>query len=401
MPSSRAFGRSLCRVSLLALMFPTLALAQQPAPAAPTPPPAPAPAATTPPAQPAPASLIRGGWHEPIAKPAGMLRVATFNVENLFGPAAEGHKDDAKRPAEPKPESELKALSEVIKSLDADVLALQEVESLETLTKFRDTYLKDLGYQHIVSIDSADPRGIENSVLSRFPLKDPQVWPNLPLGNVHPAKWGREPNEFAGQPITFRRSPLRVTVEVPAKGDKPAYDLTLFVVHHKSGQPGGYWREREAAKTVELTQDVVAKDPAANIIILGDFNSRPGDAPMAAYKGVGFIDAFADREPGNTKWYTHASDRAIDHILLNPNAAAEWNKDTRFILGTPQRPAKADWRSTPTPPGYASDHYPVVIDLIPVNKPVPPQPAPAPAASPSKPASSENAPPAQAPSTKP
>jgi hypothetical protein len=39
--------------------------------------------------------------------------------------------------------------------------------------------------------------------------------------------------------------------------------------------------------------------------------------------------------------------------------------ETRFVLGTPQRPENADWRKTEPPAGYGSDHYPVVVDLNP------------------------------------
>lgn len=371
---------------------------QPPTPSAPpSPPAAPAkpaqaqPSASPASVDPAPAAgTIRHGLSEPIAKKPGTLRVASYNLENLFAAAPAGTKTDPQsdakegdrdaQPADPKPDAHLKALAEAIRRVNADVLACDEVESLTTLTSFRDKYLADMGYQYIVSLDSGDTRGIEQSVLSRYPLKDARVWPGLPLGGTHPEKWGRDANHEAGKPITYRRSPLRVTVEVPPPSGSPPdakpYTLTLFAVHYKSGSPGGYWREREAAKTIELVREVETENPAANVVILGDFNARPQEKPVRLFIDAGFTDAFGDLNLKDPKYITHASDRVIDHIILNRNAAPELVKDTRFVLGTPQRASNADWRNTPPPPGYASDHYPIVIDLLTTDQPVP-QPAPA------------------------
>lgn len=339
------------------------ALALQPAATAPV---AEPPAAVAP-AQPgadAPKEYRFGTAVAP-AKPAGTFRLMTYNVENLFDdqddPALTGAQDDKDMT---KPESHRRAAADAIRRAQPDVIALQEVESLQALLWWRDEFLKDMGYDHVVSLDSGDGRGIENSVLSRYPLSDPKVWPDAPLGGTHPNK-----SEFRGQPIEFRRSPLRVTVTVPAasEGAKP-YVLTLFVVHQKSGGDNGYWREREAAKTVELAKELLTQDPNYNIVILGDMNCEAAQNPFRYYLDGGFIDAFADRVRRQSKWVTHESGRAIDHILLSPAAAKELVRETRFILGMPARPEGVDWRRTPPPEGFASDHYPVVVDLYATDK---------------------------------
>ncbi len=344
------------------------ALAFQPA-AAPTTPTTPTTPPTAPPAVVAPAqpeaavpTEYRFGTAVAPAKPAGAFRLMSYNVENLFDdqddPSLSGAQEDKDMT---KSESHRRAAADAIRRAQPDVIALQEVESLEALLWWRDEFLKDMGYDHVVSLDSGDSRGIENSVLSKYPLKDAQVWPDAPLGGTHPNK-----SEFRGQPIEFRRSPLKVTVSVPGEGgaaDAKAYELTLFVVHQKSGRDNGYWREREAAKTVELATELLAKDPNYNIAIVGDMNCEPAQNPFRVYTGAGFVDAFADRVKGASKWITHESNRAIDHILLSPGAARELVAETRFILGMPARPAGVDWRTTPPPEGFASDHYPVVVDL--------------------------------------
>jgi endonuclease/exonuclease/phosphatase family metal-dependent hydrolase len=323
-------------------------------------------------------AVIRFGVERPVPRPAGTIRIASYNVENLFDPPATGRPD----PAQPvKPDEHRDGLARAIRAIDADVLALQEVGSLEVLKKFRDEYLADMGYEHVVSIDAGDSRGIENSVLSRFPLRDPTLWIGLELGGSQPDRMGRDRNPEAGRPFAFRRSPLRVTVEVPASRvadiltgkagaeDARPYILTLFVVHHKAGRSAGEqeWRLWEARKIVELAKEVEQTIDGANIIVLGDFNAGLDEPPMRTYLDAGFVDAFKERSTGDPRFLTHASQRAIDFILLNQNARHELVPETAFILGTPQRPLNMDWRTTPPPPGYASDHSPVVIDLRPAD----------------------------------
>lgn len=338
----------------------------------------------------------RFGLEAPLARSAGAIRLATYNIENLFddqdNPAISGDIDDKNMT---KPEALCKAAAAAIRRLDADVLCMQEVESYEALIQFRDRYLAGMGYDHVVSIDAGDPRGIECSVLSRFPLSDPKVWRDLPLG-TEPEQVGNRANPNAGKALVMKRSPLRVTVDVPAehvarlrKAEHPGapaaeagpYRLTLFVVHHKSGRDFGFQREREAGVVVGLVQDLLKSDPEANVAVLGDFNAQLSEKPMAVYREAGMVSVFADRSARDAATTSHSSGRTIDHILLGANARAEFIPASRFVLGTIDRPEGADWRTTPPPPGYASDHYPVAIDLWPHDKPVEPaapaRPAPA------------------------
>lgn len=351
-------------------------------------------AENTPKARPETVGIRRFGSAEPPARTPGALRLATYNAENLFDdhddPAFSGDYEDA---GQAKPEPQLRALGAAIHKLDADVLAMEEVESYEALVEFRDKYLADMGYKFLVSIDAGDERGIEQSVLSRFPLSDSMNWPHLALGGVQPEKVGGRPNKDAGKPMQFHRSPLRVTVEVPdpAAPGLPAYRLTLFIVHQKSGKGFDYWREKEGAKGAELVEELEKAEPERNIAVLGDFNSSHGEGPVNQYAKAGLIDVFQSPpgrqgvtpqppEPGaapaSTKsraapdptFITHESGRAIDLILLNKAALRELVPGSLFVLGTPARPAGTDYRVTLPPPGYASDHYPAALELAPKDR---------------------------------
>lgn len=371
-------------VGLIAVLF----IAGQPAPTAPAQP-APQQPISNPTPQPPPEGpgrsggataprsterapgLLRFGRPEPLPRVAGAIRLASYNVENLFDdqddPALSGGVDDLD---DRKPDDECEAVAKALRAIDADVVALQEVESEAALRWFIDKHLDGLGYTHVVSLDAGDGRGIEQSVISRFPLRDVANWPGLEVGGVHPDRDGNRPHSRAGKPITFARSPLRVTVDVPAKDASadPAYTFTLFVVHLKSGPTSGYWREREAAKLVSLVGEFQGQNPDANVFVVGDFNARPGDGPIDIITRGGLFDAFGDRPRGDSAWITHSSGRVIDFIFATAPARPEIIPQTRFVLATPTRAEGVNWRTTPNPIGWASDHFPLVIDLTPADR---------------------------------
>jgi endonuclease/exonuclease/phosphatase family metal-dependent hydrolase len=226
-----------------------------------------------------------------------------------------------------------------------------------------------LGYEHLASFDVGYYRGIEQSVLSRFPITHAEVWPNLPLDDVR-----RNGPGFAAVPpkfrhgLTMQRSPLRADIRVDDD-----YELTLFVIHHKSGGDFRFQREAEAIRTIELIDEVRRRDRSRNIVVLGDFNAAPWDKSLRLYLAAGLVDVMAHRiiprwkdadqaEPNLYK--THESDRVLDYILLNSAAHREFVIGSAHVFGTLYDP-EYDWRTDPYPKGYASDHYPVIIDLIP------------------------------------
>jgi len=354
------------------------------------------------PAKPAPAketaNPIRLGV--PTAKPRtpGTIRVATYNVENLFDhkddPALKGDIEDMDLAAKPE---RCEALAKTIIATGAEIVALEEVESLEALTWFRDTYLKSAGFDHIASIQSGDSRGIEQAVMSKFPFKSAELAlpvDQLTLEGVHPASLPASDKAKVGKPIVMSRSPLKVQFVIPAekvsqllaeadaakqstaKGAKPKkekvfagkeYLFTLLVVHHKSGRDYAYQREAEAKKVLLLIEAMEKQNASSNILLAGDFNSLPQHEGPQVYFTGGLIDLFADRKKGDTTMMTHATNRSIDYLVVNKNMQPEVVMESRFILGTPLRPSNSDWKTTPEPAGYASDHLPVVVDIRPVD----------------------------------
>jgi endonuclease/exonuclease/phosphatase family metal-dependent hydrolase len=315
----------------------------------------------------------RFGHSEPFPRTEGAIRIATYNLLNLFD-----HEDDPKLSGEhddlPMATSDerCRALAAAIRAVDADIIALQEVESLACLTWFRDTYLPDLGYDCIVSHDAGYYRGVEQSVMSRFPITSSKVWPGINLDDIQRVGpgWEEIPEEDR-QGMTMQRSPLRVDIAV-----NDDYELTMFVLHHKAGRYR-HQREAEAVKVIELIDEVRSRDPSRNIVVLGDFNTAPWDKSLRLYLQAGMIDTLAHRiiprweedDVTETNLYkTHESDRVIDYILLNSAAHREFVIGSAHVYGT-LFDEDYDWREDPFPAGYAADHYPVIIDLVPRDAP--------------------------------
>jgi endonuclease/exonuclease/phosphatase family metal-dependent hydrolase len=234
----------------------------------------------------------RYGRETPLAKPEGAVRLAAYNVLNLFDPvddpSLDGKYDDLPMVT---PRDRCEAIARAIRAIDADVLCLEEVESEAALTWFRDEFLADMGYDHVASRDVGYYRGVEQSVLSRFPISGVTVWPEEDLSDMAAKKTGDGWESKGDAPTTFQRSPIMVDVEIPGvRGARDPYVLTVVVVHHKSGNFKKQ-RESEALQIVELLDARLQAEPDLNLVVLGDFNAGPRDKSVEVYRNAGFVNA--------------------------------------------------------------------------------------------------------------
>ncbi len=361
-------------------------------------------AATTKSAKPKRGPGLRYGLADAPTKTRA-IRLATYNAQNLFDhvddPKLTGEWDDLKLAIT---DDRAEALAKVIHRLDADVLFLEEIESKEALTWFRDTYLKDMGYVYLESLDAGYYRGVEQSVLSRFPTKNPRVFLDAKLATAsddaaptETAKDDSAKDESASKipedKSKFQRSPLAVDIEFP-----DGYLLTAYAIHHKAGgEKFNDHREAEAAKIIEFVKADMAKNPDANIVIVGDFNSTPTSTCRKLYKDAGLLSGYdyrseadrkkerdkslsaTDRDVLRDRYTTHESGRAIDYIILSPGFAKEIVPGSFFVLSSLHPGDAYDWKKDQPPAGYASDHYPIAIEFTPKDQKPKDQAKPAPA----------------------
>lgn len=294
------------------------------------------------------------------------LRLATFNAENLF---ARYRFKDALAPREDDgftindlafrihDEASKKITARAIRAVNADVICLQEVESLPVLDRFNSYYLGGMQYAHRAVIDCFDPRAIDVAVLSRFPIAS--------------LRSHRDERNRQGTAFLFSRDCLEVELAVDKK------ILTLYVNHFKSmmeGREATRARRQEQAERVAAIVDARWKKSGykGNFVVLGDLNDYPeGKTALAAlldHKGLANV---LTRLPAAEQW-THYyaggnSYSQLDYLLLS-KGLAQANAGTPAVMrrGLPWRAQKAtdarlDGVGDNEP--KASDHAALYMDI--------------------------------------
>jgi len=179
-----------------------------------------------------------------------ILKIATYNVENLFDLSPTGYKYKEYKPNtkslwnKKNYKIKLQNIARVIKDIDADIIALQEVSSLQALKDLRYTLKQKGVYYPYFKIADKKTTAIKVAILSKIPFvyaKELQVTSSYKYRNILEVK--------------FRIN---------------SADLYMFVNHWKSKSGAESMRIVSAKKLIRRI-DQIGDDK--NIIILGDFNS--------------------------------------------------------------------------------------------------------------------------------
>ena len=266
------------------------------------------------------------------------IRVATFNIRNLFDGIDDPYHLDETTKA--KPRTELDRLAATIKKIDADVLALQEVETRGYLERFNDVFLNELGYE-VVHFSGNDRRGSGLAMLTR-----------VPVGQVTSNRHRRFPGKD-GVMTRFSRDLLCVELE-PRSGK----DFEVWITHLKSKREGPAVTEpkrvAEAREIQRLYQERLDEKPDARILICGDFNDTIESNPIRELIGEGAsrLTSYWQTVPSGSVTYNLSPYQAmIDFIFCSPSAARDYADGTYRIeslslsqSGSDHNPVIADFR---------------------------------------------------------
>jgi len=365
------------------------------------------------------------------------VRIGTFNIENLLtrfdftgfrnqlrgdrvlrlyqiASAADYQRmEEARMIALTDDTRQLTALA--IAAADADILCLQEVESLEALQAFEFGYLYRMlgeGYRQKHVVEGNDSRGIDVAVMMRDVTRDGEpiefVGIRSHAGSTFDAM-GLYDTELAEtekpHDRIFRRDCLEIDVRI---GGRP---LTLYSVHFKSmnarrdekdgrlaTMPLRTAEARAVRRIIEMRFGGEGQAATSNFVICGDMNDyqerlvisgspRSGFAftpvteersALDVFSSDGFAENVVRRRPVDDRWtlfHAHGLQQRhlcqLDYIWLSPALARANPKAVPEIIrhGQPFR--------TPFPPGQAverfprtgwdrpkaSDHCPVVVEL--------------------------------------
>lgn len=291
-------------------------------------------------------------WLSPSLASGERLRVATYNLENynLTGRMTpEGFSKNA-----PKPERQKDALRAVIRAMNADILAVQEIGDARFVEELRrDLETEGIRYPHTVVLDGPDPHR-HVAVFSKKPFAEIARHARLETGFEIPS-----PGERVA---LVNRGLLGVTVTVEGR------PVRLYTVHLKSRltrdkRDPRAERERLAetgAVRAQLAADGVGA-PGALALLAGDFNDGPNSATLTRFtkfEGRPFLVMLDARDAAGADWTYRNDNKGFydrsDYAFVTPALRP-------FVTGAR---ALDHLRS-----GTASDHRPVVVELeIPAKK---------------------------------
>ena len=234
------------------------------------------------------------------------VRIATFNIRNLF----DGHDNPyySDETTRPKPRQEMEKLAATIQDINADVVSLQEVESRGYLERFNTVFLPDMGYE-VVHYSGNDLRSSGLAVLTR-----------IPVGQVvsHRHRRFKDPS---GGSRRFSRDLLCVELLHPFA---PSFEV--WVTHLKSKRGGAEATEpQRMAETGEIRRRLQQKlktNPNARVLLMGDFNDTLDSNPIKNLLSGGELTSFTRELPKDTVTYTLSPYQSlIDFIFASPQAS--------------------------------------------------------------------------------
>lgn len=320
------------------------------------------------------------------AEVGGDFSVGAFNVYNYFttfGGEARGADTPEQFAIQ---QSKIVA---AILALDADVVALQEIENSVKLGEPVDEAIADL----VGALNAVAGAGTWAYVPTPPELADPAIVDVITNGIIYQTATATPVGEsFADVDETvwdIAREPLAQTFDIDGK------IVTVVANHFKSKSPpsgntapepadlqGFFNAERvEQATRLMAFVDGIEADPAkgADVVLLGDFNAYHEEDPSQVIMAAGFADLVPDATDEFT--YTFNGELgSLDHAFVSESLAAavtgvdvwtinapEWS-DRGYAYGATE--AGTPFRSSDHDPikvGLSSAPAPVAVDIVSVN----------------------------------
>ncbi|MBV1931515.1 MAG: endonuclease/exonuclease/phosphatase family protein [Porticoccaceae bacterium] len=283
-----------------------------------------------------------------------MLKIATFNIENLDDKPDDNNPQFARR---------IPVLRTALKRLQADVLCLQEVHGQELPAHTSSSPKRELlaldqlivgtryeHYHRVFTVTSDNvPYDKRNLViLSAFPISNFSQVRNDHIDPLLYRKVTASPGETTAKELNWERPILHAEIALP--------DATLHVINlhlksrlasNVSGQKAGFswksaagWAEGyflssikrvgQALETRILVDKIFDADPAARIVVCGDFNAEPGEVPVEAISGrventnnanlrARVLLPCSNNIPESVRFshYHHGQGNLLDHMMIS------------------------------------------------------------------------------------
>jgi endonuclease/exonuclease/phosphatase family metal-dependent hydrolase len=246
----------------------------------------------------------------------------------------------------------------VIGDLDADVIAMIEVEDRPALVRLNHELLGDR-YEHVMLVDGNDERGIDVGIMTKKGFDIQSIRSNVDL------------KDRSGQ--VFSRDCAQYEIRTPS-GEV----VHVLVNHFKSQSGGGAAKRRRQARAVRRIADTLVAE-GRNVIVLGDLNEgqpsltkaatnlKPLFDPAGPLVSCYELDGF-DPGPRPGTFDSCGIRNRLDYVLVSASLRPRFMAGHLFrkgLWGT-RKTRPTDWETYPEMTNHdqqASDHAAVVVEF--------------------------------------
>ncbi len=231
----------------------------------------------------------------------------------------------------------------MIEAVDADIQCVVEVEDRPTLEQFAEHLLKKKPYDYNIVIDGNDRRGIDVGILSRHRF-----------GAIRTHIFDRQ--DTAKTSRIFSRDCLQAEILLPD-------GRSIFVlVNHLKSQGYGSKAENDAKRKLQadrIVEILGAYDlTKALVVVAGDFNDKPDNAPLAGLLGLqNLTDVLATEFTDPKERWTYKDKTQIDYLLVSKPLA-----DVMTVAGIERRGLFEADKLTENLPGGPVQPFASVVD---------------------------------------
>lgn len=315
------------------------------------------------------------------AEVGGDVSVGAFNVFNYFTTLTTENKSARGADTAEELAIQRSKIVAAINGLDADVVALMEIENSIKLGKPVDSALTDL----VAGLNDAAGSDVWAFVPTPAALATPEAAATTDFitNALIYKKAAATPigDSFADidESVWFNaREPIAQTFDLNGKV------ITAVANHFKSkggsgtepadGQ-GFFNTDRVAqANAVKDFVDVISADPAksSDVVLLGDFNAYSEEDPIQVFTDAGYSDLLADETDGQYTYEFNGELGSLDHAIVTPSLAEYVTGVTAWTINSPEWGDRgyAFGATEPGTPYRSSDHDPLKLGISSTPAPV-------------------------------
>lgn len=298
---------------------------------------------------------------------AGTVRIAAFNLENLFNGDGQGGGFPTERGAKTAAQyqAQVQKLVGAIRGLDPDIAALMELEN--------DGYGADSSLAQLVAalnagggtwrfIDAKQGPG-PDTIRVGIIYRSDKVTPTGKPATLQAGPFGERSRSPLAQAFVRGTGKPFVVVANHLKS-KGCSEATGLDADQKDG--AGCWnalRLDSAQRLDAWLKTDPTRTRSDRVVMLGDFNAYAMEAPVRWLRDdAGWVDAFkqAGIEQPYSYVYSGLTGR-LDHALLSPSLAKQLRGAAEWHINADEQDAQGYADGNPAVPYRSSDHDPLLL----------------------------------------